>query len=415
MGPGLVFPFASIIPSEKNMNQTEWIDLADKVLAGTYRRFPVVFTRGSGIWLYDAEDGEYLDFVSGLAVNNLGHCHPVVVKAIQEQAERLLHCSNLYHIAPQIELAECLTRHSFGDQVFFCNSGTEANEAAIKLARRYFFDQGQPERNEFITMRDSFHGRTLASLSATGQEKFHTGFGPLVPGFSYVPFNDLSAVQGAMNERVCAVLVEPIQGEGGVNIPDAGYLKGLRRLCDESGTLLIFDEVQVGMGRTGTLFAYEAEGVAPDAMTLAKSLAGGVPIGALVARGGVMKSFTPGTHAATFGGNPLACAAGVATFKELAKEATLAHCREMGRYFMEKLRGLQEDVETVLEIRGRGLIIAMEISVPARDVVARCLQKRLLINNVKDRTLRFLPPIIVNKGEIDQVVEVLREVLGNFP
>lgn len=396
----------------KLMNQQEWINLAEKVVAKNYGRFPVVFTRGAGTRLYDADGKEYLDFVNGLAVNNLGHCPPSVVKAIQDQAERLLHVSNLYHVQPQIELADLLVRHSFGDKVFFCNSGTEANEAAIKLARRYFYDQGKPGKNEFITMRNSFHGRTFASLTATGQEKFHTGFGPLVPGFHYVPFNDIEAVKGSITEQTCAIMVEPIQGEGGVNIPDPGYLPGLRKLCDERGILLIFDEVQVGLGRTGTLFAYQGEGVEPDIMSLAKSLAGGVAIGAMVAREEVIKSFVPGTHAATFGGNPLACAAGVAAFKELAREETLYHCREMGQYFMDRLAGLKKKLDVIRTIRGRGLIIAMDLSIPARDVVLKCMERGILLNNVKEQTLRFLPALIVQRTEIDTVCDVLSEVLS---
>lgn len=394
------------------MNQQEWIGLADKVVAKNYGRFPVVFVRGAGTKLYDAEGKEYLDFVSGLAVNGLGHCPPTVVKAIQDQAEKLLHVSNLYHVTPQIELADLLVRNSFGDKVFFCNSGTEANEAAIKLARRYFHDKGKPEKNEFITMKNSFHGRTFASLSATGQEKFHTGFGPLVPGFHYVPFNDLEAVKGSITERTCAIMVEPIQGEGGVNIPDPGYLKGLRGLCDANDLLLIFDEVQVGLGRTGTLFAYQGEGVEPDIMSLAKSLAGGVAIGAMVAREEVVKSFVPGTHAATFGGNPLACAAGVAAFKELASEETLSHCRGMGQYFMKKLSALKKKLDVVQAVRGRGLIIAMDLSIPAKDVVLKCMEKGVLLNSVKEKTLRFLPALIVQQAEIDTVCDTLREALS---
>ncbi len=397
----------------QQMNQKQWIDLADKVLAKNYGRFPVVFSRGNGTKLYDAEDKEYLDFVSGLAVNNLGHCPPIVVHAINRQAEKLLHVSNLYHVKPQIELADLLVRHSFGDRVFFCNSGTEANEAAFKLARRYFYDKGKPEKNEFITMKNSFHGRTFASLTATGQEKFHEGFSPLVPGFHYVPFNDIGAIEKAISHNTCAVMVEPIQGEGGVNIPDTGYLKALRRLCDEKEILLIFDEVQVGLGRTGTLFAYQGEEVEPDIMTLAKSLAGGVAIGALIAKEDVIQSFVPGTHAATFGGNPLACAAGVAAFKELSKEETLSHCKEMGNFFMERLSGLKDEIAGIESVRGRGLIIAMDISVSAKDIVVKCMEKGVLINNIKETTLRFLPPLIVQKEEIDMVCDTLREVMGS--
>ncbi|MBT5550058.1 MAG: aspartate aminotransferase family protein, partial [Nitrospina sp.] len=283
------------------------IQLTEKHVAGTYGRYPIALVKGKGTKVWDKSGKQYIDFVSGLAVDNLGHCHPSVVSAIKKQAEKLIHVSNLYHIEPQSQLAEKLTSLSFADKIFFCNSGTEANEGAIKLARKYFFDQGHSERNQIITMHNSFHGRTLGSLSATAQKKFHTGFKPLLPGFKYIPFNDLPSAQKAITPKTCAILVEPLQGEGGVNLPDPSYIKGLKKLCKKHGILLIFDEVQTGFGRTGKLFAYELYNTKPDIMTLAKALGGGVAIGALAGTNRVMKSFVPGTHAATFGGNPLAC------------------------------------------------------------------------------------------------------------
>ncbi len=302
--------------------------LSEKYIAHTYNRYPLLLVRGKGTRVWDLDGKEYLDFVAGLAVCNLGHCHPKVVKAIQDQAEKLIHVSNLYYIEPQIQLASLLCKHSFADKVFFCNSGAEANEGAMKLARKYAKEKIGEDRYEIITMERSFHGRTLATLTATAQEKFHKGYAPLMPGFKYVPFNDLKAVREAIDSKTCAVLLEPIQGEGGVNFPSEGYLKGLREICDEKGILLIFDEVQVGMGRTGKLFAYEHEGMKPDILTVAKSLAGGVPIGALLIRDEIAESFKPGDHASTFGGNPLATAAGVAALTAILKKGCWRIARE---------------------------------------------------------------------------------------
>ena len=384
--------------------------LSGKYVANTYARFSILLVRGKGTRVWDLDGKEYLDFVSGLAVCNLGHCHPKVVKAIQDQAEKLIHVSNFYYIEPQIQLASLLCKHSFADKVFFCNSGAEANEGAMKLARKYAKEKMGEDRYEIITMERSFHGRTLATLTATAQEKFHKGYEPLMPGFKYVPFNDIGAVKNAIDSKTCAVMLEPIQGEGGVNCPSEGYLKALREICDEKGLLLIFDEVQVGMGRTGKLFAYEQDGVEPDMLTLAKSLAGGVPIGALLIKKGVADSFKPGDHASTFGGNPLATAAGVAALTTLLEERMLDNCQRMGDYFLAKLEEVKRRFPFVKEVRGKGLILGMELSIDGSSIVHDMLKKNILINCTMGNVLRFLPPLIVTQEEIDRVVKALEEV-----
>ena len=384
--------------------------LSEKYVANTYARFSILLVRGKGTRVWDLDGKEYLDFVSGLAVCNLGHCHPKVVKAIQDQAEKLIHVSNFYYIEPQIQLASLLCKHSFADKVFFCNSGAEANEGAMKLARKYAKEKMGEDRYEIITMERSFHGRTLATLTATAQEKFHKGYEPLMPGFKYVPFSDIGAVKNAIDSKTCAVMLEPIQGEGGVNCPSEGYLKGLREICDEKGLLLIFDEVQVGMGRTGKLFAYEQDGVEPDMLTLAKSLAGGVPIGALLIKKGIADSFKPGDHASTFGGNPLATAAGVAALTTLLEERMLENCQRMGDYFFAKLEEIKRRFPFVREVRGKGLILGMELSIDGSSIVHDMLKKNILINCTMGNVLRFLPPLIVTQEEIDRVVKALEEV-----
>jgi predicted acetylornithine/succinylornithine family transaminase len=384
--------------------------LSEKYVANTYARYPVLLVKGKGTRVWDLEGEEYLDFVSGLAVCNLGHCHPKVVKAIQDQAEKLIHVSNFYYIEPQIQLASLLCKHSFADKVFFCNSGAEANEGAMKLARKYAKEKTGRDRYEIITMERSFHGRTLATLTATAQEKFHKGYEPLMPGFKYVPFNDIQAVKNAIDSKTCAVMLEPIQGEGGVNCPSEGYLKTLREICDEKELLLIFDEVQVGMGRTGKLFAYEHDGIEPDLLTLAKSLAGGVPIGALLIKKGVADSFRPGDHASTFGGNPLATAAGVAAFTTILEEGMLENCQKMGDYFLSQLEAIQKKFPFVKEVRGKGLILGIELNMDGSSIVKEMLRKKILINCTMGNVLRFLPPLIVIKEEVDRVIKALEEV-----
>jgi acetylornithine/N-succinyldiaminopimelate aminotransferase len=392
------------------MDSTTLMALSEQYVANTYSRYPVLLVRGKGTRVWDLEGEEYLDFVSGLAVCNLGHCHPRVVKAIQDQAEKLIHVSNFYYIEPQIQLASLLCKHSFADKVFFCNSGAEANEGAFKLARKFAKEKIGKDRYEIITMERSFHGRTLATLTATGQEKFHKGYEPLMPGFKYVPFNDVGAVKNAIDPKTCAVMVEPIQGEGGVNCPSEGYLKALRDICDEKRLLLIFDEVQVGMGRTGKLFAYEHEGVEPDMLTLAKSLAGGVPIGALLIKKGIADGFKPGDHASTFGGNPLASAAGVAALTAILEEGMLENCRKMGDYFISELEEIKKKFPFVKEVRGKGLILGVELKIDGSSMVKEMLKRKILINCTMGNVLRFLPPLIVTKEEVDRVVKTLGEV-----
>jgi len=387
------------------------IQLTEKHVAGTYGRYPIALVKGKGSKVWDKSGKEYIDFVSGLAVDNLGHCHPAVVAAIKKQAGTLIHVSNLYHIEPQSQLAEKLTSLSFADKIFFCNSGTEANEGAIKLARKYFFDQGQSKRTEIITMHNSFHGRTLGSLSATAQTKFHTGFKPLLSGFKYIPFNDLPAARKAITQKTCAILVEPLQGEGGVNIPDPAYLKGLKKLCQEHGILLIFDEVQTGFGRTGKLFAYELYKTKPDIMTLAKALGGGVAIGALAATNRVMKSFVPGTHAATFGGNPLACAASLASLKVLTGKNFLDKANATGTYFLKRLQEIAKNNPIVKEARGKGMFLALELNKPGGDVVIDCMKRGFLINCIQSNVLRFIPPLNISKKDIDSLIPVLSDSL----
>jgi predicted acetylornithine/succinylornithine family transaminase len=388
--------------------------LSEKYVANTYARYPVVLVRGKGTRVWDVDGKEYLDFVAGLAVCNLGHCHPRVVKALQNQAEKLIHVSNFYYIEPQIQLASLLCKHSFADKVFFCNSGAEANEGAMKLARKYAKEKMEGDRYEIITMEGSFHGRTFATLTATAQEKFHKGYSPLMPGFKYIPFNDPEAVRKAVDSKTCAVMLEPVQGEGGVNCPSEGYLKGLREICDEKGILLIFDEVQVGMGRTGKLFAYEHEGVEPDLLTLAKSLAGGVPIGALLIKKGIAESFRPGDHASTFGGNPLATAAGVAALSAILEEGMLENCEKVGSYFLSRLEEMKKKFTFIKEVRGKGLILGIELKMEGGSIVKEMLQRGILINCTMGNVLRFLPPLIVTKEEVDQVVETLEEVFNKI-
>jgi len=388
----------------------ELIKLTNKYVARNYGRYPIGLVRGKGTIVWDASGKKYIDFVVGLAVDNLGHCPPTVVNAIRKQAGKLLHVSNLYHIEPQSQLAAELTRLTFANKFFFCNSGTEANEAAIKLARRWFYDNGQPKRFEIITMNDSFHGRTMASLSATGQKKFHAGFGPLLPGFKYVPFNNLVALKKAITKKTCAVLIEPIQGEGGVNLADRSYLQALRKICNEKGILLIFDEVQTGFGRIGKLFAYEKYKIKPDIITLAKALGGGIAIGAMGSTDKIIKSFIPGTHAATFGGNPLACAASLASLKALTKKGFLQKASSRGDYFLEQLHSLRKKFPIIREVRGAGLMLAAELDRPGAEVVTNCMKEGFLINCIQLNTLRFLPPLIITQKEIDLLIKTLSKI-----
>lgn len=393
------------------MNEKEIMASVNENIMNTYKRFPVVLTKGSGANLWDINGREYLDFVAGIAVCSLGHSHPKVVAAVKEQLDKLTHVSNLYYTEPQTQLAKLLVENSFADKVFFCNSGAEANEAAIKLARKYAHENMGPDRFELITMKDSFHGRTMATITATGQEKFQFGFTPLLAGFTYVPFNDLKALETAISDKTCGVMLEPIQGEGGVNIPDGNYLSEVRSICDRHGILLILDEVQTGIGRTGKLFAYEHSGIKPDIMTLAKALGNGLPVGAMLAKDKVAKAFVPGNHASTFGGNPLAMAAAVTVIETILRENILENCRSVGEYFLSQLKKLQQKYRIITEVRGKGLMLALKLDIEAADVVNECLQQGLLINSTGGKTLRFVPPLIITTHDVDRAIEVLDRVM----
>ncbi len=397
------------------MNSQQWIEKSDKYIMKTYGRYPLVPVRGEGCRLWDADGKEYLDFLAGVAVNNLGHCHPRVVKALQEQAATLIHCSNYYQIPQQIELAELLCKNSFAGKAFFCNSGAEANEAAIKLARKYSretFDN--PERYEIITAAESFHGRTMATVSATGQAKVQRFFDPLLHGFSHVPFDDLQALEAAITPETCAIMLEPIQGEGGINIASAAYMQGVRELCDRYKLLLILDEVQSGMGRTGKLFAHEHFGIFPDIMTLAKALAGGAPIGTMLARDEFAASFTPGTHGSTFGGNPLVTAAAIATLRVILEDGLLNRAEEMGEYLHGELEKLGAKYQFVKGVRGIGLMIGMSLTIPCVDIVKKGHELGLLLNVTQDTVLRFVPPLTVTKQEVNRMIEILDQIFSGL-
>ncbi len=398
--------------SVNSSNAASWIERGNKHITATYGRYPLVTAKGSGCWLWDVEGKKYLDFLAGVAVNSLGHCHPKVVAALQQQAETLIHCSNYYHIPKQIELAEILCENSFADRVFFCNSGAEANEAAMKLVRKYSLEQHGDDRFEVITALDSFHGRTIGTISATGQDVVRKGFNPVVPGFRYVPFGDVAAMREAINPKTCAVMLEPVQGEGGINVAPAGYLQAVRQLCDDNNLLLVFDEVQVGCGRTGKLFAYQHDGVAPDVMTLAKALAGGPPIGAMLAREKYAATLSPGTHGSTFGGNPLMTSAAVAAMNTLINDGVIDNCVAMGAYLTQRLQQLSQDYSFAGEVRGRGLIIGMKLTIPGADIVKQALAKGLLINCTAGSVLRFVPPLIVTRDEIDIAMDILTAVFA---
>ncbi len=378
----------------------------------TYNRFPVLLRKGRGTKVWDSNGKEYLDFVAGIAVNCLGHCHPRVVIALQKQAQRLLHVSNLYHIDSQIRLAKLLVGLSCADKAFFCNSGAEAVEAAIKLARKYAKDHFPPEKFEIITAYGSFHGRTLAALSATGQDRLRKGFEPLVPGFKYVPFNNIDALKKAVTDRTCAVMLEPIQGEGGIRMPSESYLSRVREICNEHKLLLILDEIQTGMGRTGKFFAYEHFNVKPDIITLAKGLGGGAAIGAILAKDSVAASFKPGSHASTFGGNPLACSAAVATIETLLEDGFLLdNCRRTGKYFFKKLEKLKRDFPSdIIEVRGLGLMLGLELTKTGGPIVEACARRGILINCTSGNVLRFTPPLIIIEKEIDHLIDVLEDI-----
>ena len=395
------------------LSQNNWQELEQKLFLRTVNRVPVTLVRGQGALVWDDQGREYLDFVGGWAVNSLGHCPPVVVEALEKQAKTLIQASNQFYTIPQIELAQLLIGHSCLDRVFFCNSGAEANEGATKLARRY----GKLRLNgadEVITTHSSFHGRTLAMTAATGQSKFQEPYIPLPDGFVNVEYNNVEAIKRATSEQTCAVILEPIQGEGGVNLPTDDYLKKVQGWCREKGILFILDEIQTGIGRTGTLFAYEQYGVEPDVMTLAKGLGSGVPIGALLAKESV-SLFAPGEHGSTFGGNPLVCAAAYAALKYIIDNDIPVKVKRVGNYFMTKLESLKRQFDFITELRGRGLLIALEFKQEiAEKLVLDCLDRGLLVNKVKPNALRFMPPLIITEKEVDRAIGVLGDVLGKI-
>jgi acetylornithine/N-succinyldiaminopimelate aminotransferase len=374
-------------------------------------RAPICLVRGDGVRVWDTDGREYLDFGAGIAVTSLGHCHPRVTGAIQEAAATLLHVSNLYHSAPQIHLAKLLCEHSFADRVFFGNSGAEANEAAIKLARKYAKTRWSDDRYEIIATKDSFHGRTMATVTATGQEKYQHGFEPLVPGFKHVPYNDIRAMERAIDSRTAAILVEPLQGEGGVNVPDDDYLPRLRKLCDESGALLILDEIQTGVGRTGRLWAYEHTGIEPDIMTLAKALANGVPIGATLTRNEIASVLTAGTHGSTFGGTPFVTSVALAALSAVLEEKIPDRAAKMGRYLSDGLRDVARRHPVVRQVRGRGLLIGVELTQMVGPLVDACRDAGLLVLSAGEKVLRLTPPLIVGEAECDRALEIIDRVL----
>ncbi len=387
------------------------VKMYDKYIMDTYKRVPLCVERARGARVWDIDGKEYLDFFPGWVVSGLGHCHPRIVSAVQAQAKKLIHVSNNYYSALQAKLARVIIEHSFPGKVFFANSGAEANEAAVKIARRYGSASG---RYEVITMTKSFHGRTLAMIAATGQDKVKMTFEPLPEGFLHVPFNDLEALKEAIGEKTVAVMLEPIQCEGGINIADKDYMRSIRRICDERDLVMILDEVQTGMGRTGKMFAFEHYGLEPDVITVAKSLGGGLPIGACVARGKFGDVLTPGTHASTFGGSPLVCAAGIAVFDAIEKEGLLLNARKMGDYLKKKLEALKKKYHFIKEVRSVGLAVGVELGIKGGDIYRRCLEQGLLINCTQDVVLRIMPPLTVKKGQIDEAIAIIESACASM-
>ncbi|WP_457567472.1 acetylornithine/succinylornithine family transaminase [Desulfurobacterium sp.] len=387
------------------------IEKTEKYVMKTYNRYPVSFVKGKGCYLYDEKGREYLDMLAGIAVCNLGHCHPEVTEAICNQAKTLIHTSNLFHIKPQAELARLICENSFGEKVFFCNSGAEANEGAIKLARRYAFEKGK-KGYEIIAFKNSFHGRTFASVSVTGQGKYNEGFGPMLTGVRFAEFNNIDSVKEIVSEKTCGIIVEPIQGEGGIIPATVEFLKGLRNIADEIDAILIFDEVQTGIGRTGKLFAYQHYGVEPDVMTLAKALGNGVPIGAIVAKGKAATVLKPGLHASTFGGNFLATAAGIKVIENVSQKDFLKSVEEKGKYLQSKLIELKKEFPHIIEkVRGTGLMVGAVCKIKCGKIVEKALKKGLIINCTAGNVIRFAPPLIITTKDIDRGIEILRNVL----
>lgn len=396
------------------MDKTKVFEQDKKYFMPVFSRYPLVLSYGEGPYVYDTDGKKYIDFLAGIAVNVLGHAHPTLVKAISEQAGRLIHCSNLYYTEPQVLLIEKLAQLSGMDKVFIANSGAEANEGAMKLARKYG-KMKNPDKFDIVTAEHSFHGRTLATLTATGQPKYREGYEPLPGGFRYVPFNDKKALESVVSDKTCAVMIEPVQGEGGIHVPVDGYLQYARELCDKIGALLIFDEIQSGMGRTGSFLACQGYGVKPDIVTLAKGLAGGVPIGAFMASEAVASAFSPGDHGSTFGGNPLACASALAVLDVIEKEDLMANALSIGTYLMTALEGLKKKYPALInEIRGKGLMVGAELAKPGREVVDLCMAQGVIINCTAGNVLRFVPPLNIRREHVDEVIAVLDGVLEKW-
>ena len=394
------------------MTTLEIKEMANKYLINNYGERMIALVRGEGAYVWDADGKKYLDFVAGIATNNVGHCHPNVVKAITEQAKTLIHVSNLYYIEPQVKLAKRLVELSFADKCFFCNSGAEANEAAIKVTRKYSKENVGEGKFEIITMHKSFHGRTMTTITATGQPKYHKGFEPLSPGFIYAEFNDLKDVKAKITDNTCAIMVEPIQVEGGINIPSDDYLTGLRNLCNEKNLLLIFDEVQTAMGRTGKFFGYETFGVEPDIITMAKALGGGVPIGCMATKSHIAESLTPGSHASTFGGNPLVCSAALASINTIVDDKLAENAQRMGEYLMQKLLSLKEKFSMIKDVRGRGLVIGVELGIEGKELVNQAIKSGLIMNCIGTNVIRFVPPLIINESHVDEAMAIFEKVLS---
>ena len=382
------------------------IENSQKYLMPTYSRIPIVPEKGEGVRVWDKEGKCYIDLVSGIGVMAVGYSHPRICKVIKEQSQKLVHCSNLYHIENQAKLAEKLCQISFADKVFFCNSGAEANEAAIKLARKFGYQKGA---FEIVAMENSFHGRTLATLGLTGQEKYRKWFGPFPPGFKFCEFNNVKKLKEMITSKTCAIIMEPIQGEGGIKEASPEFIEAAREICTEKDILLIFDEVQCGLGRTGKWFAYQHFGVEPDIMTLAKPLAAGLPIGACLAKKNIADIFSPGDHASTFGGGPLVTSVALEVLNIMEEEKLVEKAKEVGRYFREKLSSLKEKFPFIKEVRGKGLMLGMELDIEGKPVMDKAREKGLLINVTKGKVLRFLPPLIIKKAEIDEAVFILEE------
>ncbi len=389
------------------MKKQEIFDNYEKYILSTYTRMPLIAVKGKGSQLIDIDGKKYLDFFPGWGVNSVGHCHPKVMSAVRDQIGKLIFVANNFYHSNQVKLAQEIIYWSFPGKVFFCNSGAEANEAAIKFCRAY----GQGKRFEIITMEDSFHGRTLGALAATGQKKYQEGFDPLPSGFKTIPFNDMDALKSAITEKTVAIMLELIQGEGGINIAQEDYIREIRELCDERNILLIFDEVQTGMGRTGEMFCFKHYKVIPDLMTLAKSLGGGLPIGALVVRKEIADTFKPGMHASTFGGSPLVCKASLGVFKAIQKYKMLSNTKTMGTYLMEQLQQLKQKFDCIKEVRGLGLMIGVELNIEGKGIVEECFQNGLLINCTQDRVLRIMPALNVTKKQINRAVIILERAM----